>query len=71
MLAMGAAPSGLAAVAAARARIQSMKTGGLSPAETTALTPGLEGPAPGIEDPTPRVEDPTPWVEDPTPGAAL
>lgn len=63
VLAAGADPSGLAAVAAALAGTQKTMTGGLSAVETGEV----EGLAPGVEDPTPGVQTPAGLA----PGAAL
>lgn len=49
----GAVLSGLAAVPAAPAGVGQMMTGGLSPTETEALAPGVEGQALDAEDLTP------------------
>lgn len=62
-LAVGAVPSGLAAVAAALAGTQKTMTGALSAVETGEL----EGLAPGAEDPTPGAQTPAGLA----PGAAL
>lgn len=57
-LAEGAVPSGLAAVAAALAGVGQMMTGGLTPTETEALAPGVEGQALDAEDLGPGTQTP-------------